>query len=347
MSPYPPRPSTHRRRSLSASASASPSSSRRILDDPWRPSTKRAHPAPSSRDLALPHKWDVDLWRRGKRPRMDQTPSPPSPADMDIEYSSMQTPFASPRKRKHTFASTSAAFNFFPARSPRTSTSSPPHPKPPSPTHSELSAMHSNAFCDLARSVTENGDGLVQRMRAFEAAGTGIPHPSLRSQPPPSAYHRRGRPSPPRSPVFSLAGDEENVEEDEDEDDVQIFSGDASEHVPLIWASSPPKKRARSLGQMDLDSPPAPLPIPIARATPALSHTVSSSTNSSLVSLPLAFAPGPADVASREEKAIAALNLALASGAASLVDYGAVQEALGVRGLGASEDISEVGEMWH
>ncbi|KAI0068409.1 hypothetical protein BV25DRAFT_1834597 [Artomyces pyxidatus] len=361
MSPY-RRPQNNRRRSQSASAPGSPSSARRV-DDPWRPSTKRTHPhTPSCKDIALsnvPHKWDVDLWRRGKRPRMDRSSTPSNP-DIDMDAPSSAT--RAPSLRAPVFASTSAAFNFFPSRpqrstrSARSSTSSPPHPKQLSPSmhiDSDLSALHSNAFVDLRQSIAKGDEGFVQRMRAWESARTRTPagaHLPRRAQPPPSAFYHRGRSSSTR--ILSGGGsddgdydeDEDNEDEDEDED-VQIFSGDSSTaDTPSLRAVSPSRSRARSLGPMDLDSPRASLP-PAPVVQPALSHTVASSTNSSLVSLPLPQSV-PAH-ASREEKAIAALNLALANGAAGLNDYGAVREALGVLGLGSVEGISEVGEMWH
>jgi hypothetical protein len=108
--------------------------------------------------------------------------------------------------------------------------------------------------------------------------------------------------------------------------------------------------------------------------TPALSHTYSTSSNSSLVSLPLPppiSAPGatrpplalfqgstlqphthqhqhqhrPPLPASRAEKAIAALSLAMANGAAGLNDYHAL---LAIQGLSQDCGVSpDVGELWH
>jgi hypothetical protein len=137
----------------------------------------------------------------------------------------------------------------------------------------------------------------------------------------------------------------ETTSEDEDldsgdEDDVLILSDETSSVTrgSSLCAASSPTNRARSLGDMDLDSPQMIPTIP-----PEFSHTTANSSTSSLLSLtPPPFIPPPS---SREEKAIAALTLALASGAAGLNDYGAVREALSVSAAHA-DGASEVGEMW-
>ncbi|KAH9082103.1 hypothetical protein EDB83DRAFT_2310341 [Lactarius deliciosus] len=72
-----------------------------------------------------------------------------------------------------------------------------------------------------------------------------------------------------------------------------------------------------------------------------LARTVTSSSTSSLLSLspPVILSPS-----TREEKAITALTLALANGAAGINDYSAVWEALGASAA-LAEGASEVGEM--
>jgi len=91
--------------------------------------------------------------------------------------------------------------------------------------------------------------------------------------------------------------------------------------------------------------------------TPALSHTYSTSASSSIVSLPL---PSPLQAsadqqnsspqvawfspnASRSDKAIAALTLAMANGVGGINDYQAI---LALQGHSADES-AEVGELWH
>jgi len=106
--------------------------------------------------------------------------------------------------------------------------------------------------------------------------------------------------------------------------------------------------------------------ISTAAFTPALSHTYSNSANSSLVSLPLpppiSLPYPPSNIyspmlqftslehsqpvslsASRSERAIAALTLAMANGAGGLNDY----EALRAIQAAPALDECQVGELWH
>jgi hypothetical protein len=130
-----------------------------------------------------------------------------------------------------------------------------------------------------------------------------------------------------------------DLDNDDDDDDVLILSDEASSEAKAasLDAVSPSKKRAHSLGDMDLDYPQFASTIP-----PELSHTVASSSTSSLLSL---FPPVMLPPSTREEKVIAALTLALANGAAGINDYSAVREALGASAA-LTEGASEVGEMW-
>lgn len=193
--------------------------------------------------------------------------------------------------------------------------------------------------------------------------------------------------------------------DDDEEEEVEIVSGTIPE--PRSPAN---KKRAFSLGTMDIDlpeidmsgietrvplfastegsercsSPLEPFSAPSAYSsddedmrepspgtrsgpllTPALSHTHASSSNSSFISLPL-MQPSPnfdgqshgdsspslrhhtpaahiPATASRSEKAIAALTLAMANGAAGLNDYDALLRLDGA----SSQDESGAGELWH
>ena len=176
----------------------------------------------------------------------------------------------------------------------------------------------------------------MQRMRDWE---------SSRPQGPRQIY-RLGTPFPsyvaPRkfSSSETTSGDDDLDSDDhDDDDDVLILSDGTSTEarVTSLGAVSPSKKRARSLGHMDLDSPQVAPTIP-----PELSHTVASSSTSSLLSLPPSVILPPS---TREEKVIAALTLALANGAAGINDYSAVREALGASAA-LAEGASEVGEMW-
>jgi len=237
------------------------------------------------------------------------------------------------------FPSTSAAFDLRP-RNSRLSPSQ-PHRKPtshPASTDQSISVLHAYAFWELQQSTAEASEGFVQRMRDWE---------SSRPQGPRST-HRLSAPSPsyslPRGREFTRASETTSEDDDDldsdNEDDVLILSDETSSvtRASSPGAASPLNMRARSLGDMDLDSPQMTPTIP-----PELSHTVASSSTSSLLSLtPPPVMPPPS---SREEKAIAALTLALASGAAGLNDYSAVREALGFSAAHA-DGASEVGEMW-
>jgi len=240
------------------------------------------------------------------------------------------------------FPSTSAAFDLRPRNShPKLSQ---PHRKPnshPVLTDQNVSDLHSYAFWELHQSITEASEGFVQRMRDWESS-----RPQMSRQ-----AHRFGAPFPPYSPPRGreftprTSSPLEATSEDDDldsdnEDDVLILSDETSSvtRATSSCSASPPKERARSLGDMDLDSPQITPTIP-----PELSLTAACSSTSSLLSL----APPPPmhPPSSREEKAIAALALALANGAAGLNDYSAVREALGASAAHA-DGASEAGEMW-
>lgn len=208
-------------------------------------------------------------------------------------------------------------------------------------TDQNVSALHSYAFWELHQSITEASEGFVQRMRDWELSRPQVSRQAHRPGAPfPSHIPPRGREVTPRtSSPLEVTSEEDNLGSD-NEDDVLILADETSSVTrdSSLSAASPSEKRACSLGNMDLDSP---------QSTPAilpeLSHTTASSSTSSLHSLtPPPIMPAPS---SREEKAIAALTLALASGAAGLNDYSAVREALGVSAAHA-DGASEVGEMW-
>ena len=205
-----------------------------------------------------------------------------------------------------------------------------------------ISALHSYALCELHQSITEASEGFVQRMRDWESSRPQVSRQAHRlSTPFPSHGSPRGREFSPRTSSPLEATFEEDDLDSDNEDDVLILFDETSSVMTRAsspYAASPTKKRARSLGDMDLDYPHIPPTVP-----PGLSHTVASSSTSSLLSLsPPPAIPSPS---SREEKVIAALTLALANGAAGINDYSAVREALGVSATHA-DGASEVGEMW-
>jgi hypothetical protein len=240
------------------------------------------------------------------------------------------------------FPSTSAAFDLRP-RNSRPSLSQSRHKQISHTvvTDQNVSALHSSAFGELHQSITDASENFVRRMRDWESSRPQVSHPNYRlSSPFPSYIPSRGRELSPRTSSTIQAASEDYDDLDSDNDDDVLILSDETSSVPRpspLCGPGPPKKRARSLGDMDLDSPEMIPTIP-----PELSHTVASSSTSSLLSL---APPSVTPPSSREEKAIAALTLALANGAAGLNDYSAVREALGVSAAPA-DDASEIGEMW-
>jgi hypothetical protein len=265
---------------------------------------------------------------------------------------------------------------------------------------SDLTQLRSDAFCELRRSVAENGEGLVLRMRDYEDSRSRSKMYSKAKE-----AQRRGRKQKslsvrPKKPV-------DQTDRSDAEEDVQIFAGVQSGNKSFTASR---KQRAQSLGMMDLDSDisgldgsercyspgatcdsfhstypsddednqrkgaqfpsssfsPCMSTAPNIAFTPALSHTYSNSANSSLVSLPL---PPPVSLshpssdpyssmfqftprrhshlvplsASRSERAIAALTLAMANGAGGLNDYEAIRA---IQAPPVLEDC-QVGELWH
>jgi hypothetical protein len=241
------------------------------------------------------------------------------------------------------FPSTSSAFDLRPRHS------RPPLLQPlrkpsshPAMVDQNVSALHSYAFWELQQSITEASEGFVQRMRDWESSRPQAPRQAAHrlSSPFPSYIPARGRDIALRTSSPSEVNSEEDDLDSDGEDDVLILSDEASSETRAssLCATSSPRKRVRSLGDMDLDLPQTTPTVP-----PELSHTVASSSTSSLLSLsPPPTMPSPS---SREEKVIAALTLALANGAAGLNDYSAVREALGVSAPHA-DGAAEVGEMW-
>ncbi|EPQ60836.1 hypothetical protein GLOTRDRAFT_135446 [Gloeophyllum trabeum ATCC 11539] len=401
--PSPVHCTARRRRSHSASGSPSPAP-RFMPDDAWRCSTKRAHPhqpfSPSYRDDSTPEapqKWDVDMWRRGKRARREASPENTDDDELatPMHWSSSSEDQPSPSSAPPTpgFACTPAAFNLFPSRK-RThrgghhSQGRRSLPAVNEPNSVDMHRMRTTAFGDLRKSIAEGGEGFVLRMRDLEQSRTKNLLAGTRGR---LADQRRAhvgsrrRPASHYESVRRLYPADDTQSGDED-DEIQIFVGENT-----LGGEPVNKKRAMSLGDMDLDTftvDPQSYQSPIEESdrcsspvdtsasgpssyssddeevnnlfkdtrfsfaannvtnpfTPSLTHTYTNSTNSSLISLPLpppvnsTFSPAPPmscrlpsrkrrapDVpssASRSEKAIAALTLALANGAGDVNDYG-------------------------
>ncbi|KAH9946801.1 hypothetical protein B0H21DRAFT_383352 [Amylocystis lapponica] len=412
---------THRRRSHSVSSpSPGPYSSN---SHKWRISTKRARPSnprsPSYHSLASdqpPRNGTSTCGGEASEPVGTRTDPEERCASLSYPVPSEER-ISTPRLAVAGLPCTSEAFELFPDRTKdrRALRRSSHRHEPMSIVDDErmvpddLNRMRSDAFWELHRSVAESGEGLVQRMRDWETsrsgrAGSGRFHGGARY-----GHRPRGRST---RYSHSTINDAEAVEiPGPDEDDVEIVSNNSTSGSSHFHIRSPSyKKRALSLGMMDVDSPGIDMHPPYAEAedsercsspidafsgpsvcsddeelshvdsdgipysgpifTPALSQALTSSANSSLISLPLSLPlPSPDDTqqiplasgfilmpqsvpsghvplvstASRSEKAVAALTLAIANGAGGLNDYEALRTAEGVSAF----DECQVGEMWH
>ena len=248
----------YRRRSHSAS-SPSPSP---VPTSSWRPAHKRVHS--SHRDTpTLPdsQRCHLDIWRTGKRARRDisvrlslclvcrrfpnlAAPLQPAQATRSSTPASIDSTTSSSSSTPHTpfFPVSSADFLLFPShplcRGNLRSPSSADHTCEPS--QSELARLRSEAFSELQRSVQENGEGFIKRMREFEDSRSNSAQHSR-----PRGIERRRRkrysPSVPTTrPTAKII-----VSDDDDDDDVLIYSsalGSESFH--------PRPKRSSSLGAM-------------------------------------------------------------------------------------------------
>lgn len=376
------RATNHRRRSQSASTASSPSH-RHFTDDSWRSATKRSQPyhpcSTVSSDLHSPYRWNVQD-PRSKRRRRDYSPSSDS---MD------ETVFShSPHTTRPTFATTSAEFHLFPNRERNNNRirrashnpSSQPDFSPSQDLTSQagLTSLRAAAFWELHRSVADNGEGFVRRMRDYEHTRSRADAYSKAKE-----AHRRGRKKSslivsPRKSVAPADGS------DADDDDIQIFSGEVSGVFAGKYSHDQRASSLDSKGAMfqrdgssrsmpsssERCSSPAPSSVYASDDetkfsmtdqftdsglhsqpfTPALSFTTSSNS-SSIASLPPPtlglfphiLSPRPLTLpASRSEKALAALSLAMANGAGSIHDYDALSA---VQPVSAIEEC-QVGEMW-
>ncbi|KAI0094625.1 hypothetical protein BDY19DRAFT_988444 [Irpex rosettiformis] len=366
----------HRRRSHSASSPLT--SIRQFTGDKWRRSYKRARPSSICDHIQkdLPYDGLSEGRKDGKRARRDSASlvmssrapcilgSGPAPNDV---WTSKSSPF-SPAHLPHT----SDAFSLFPSRCSSTGASYCASQKTPPPASSACSAetpdvlthLRSTAFWELQRSVAENGEGMVTRMRDWEETHA---HPSLKHQEcdaPMYGQHNRMR------GLSVGSGNSDSF--DEDEDEVQIIEAGSSSRNKALFQPILFSHRNTTAGRMDLDDQGSPLvtdgPTPL-DDSPCLSSSYASdedfpgslaltgSLSSSRASLSFHSddaMPGPGGhplstssvtlATSPSEKAIAALTLVMANGAGSLSDYEAVRS-LEVPHV-ASLDGPLVGEMW-
>ncbi|KIK71149.1 hypothetical protein GYMLUDRAFT_235512 [Collybiopsis luxurians FD-317 M1] len=354
-----------RRRSQSASNSF-PSIHR---ESSWRSATKRAHPATT--DFSS-FKKDVDSWR-SKRRRREGSHSGTS-SDDEPAFSSKSSTRSSP---KPVLASSSVDFGFAPRRDSRQrhsmyNSTSIFEPSSHSE-YSELARVRSNAFWELRRSVAENGEGFVRRMRDYEQSRSRADAFSKVKD-----AQKRGRK---RSSLVSASRKtptRHHNDSESDEDDIQLFSGHLSEsflsrttHSTSSRSPRPsspdfmeedPIPRERCPSPYDFSSDPLSVyptspagsslsPARPLNTTPSLSLSPSSA-GSSIVSLtlpPSTTSQNLTDLsfsqrASRSEKALAALSLAMANGAGSITeDYEALRALQPLLAM----DGSEVEDVWH
>ncbi|KAJ3750212.1 hypothetical protein DFH05DRAFT_1466476 [Lentinula detonsa] len=370
------RPINNRRRSQSA---YDPLSTPINRDSSWTGATKRAYPV--STDLSS-FKKDVESWRF-KRRRRDRSPSGTSSDEEDVLNPARSNNGLSP---KPTLPSSSAEFDLFPRKDPRQrhsmynpTTIFDPSIHTQSPSYSDLARMRSNAFWELRRSVAENGEGFVRRMRDYEQsrarsdAFTKVKDAQKRGRKRSLLVAQR---------TLALRHDSDS----EEDDDVQIVSSQLPEPF-LSKETTSTSSRLHRPTSMDLmdedpidstqrelyipssyqlsDSPSDPSSVhptnltriasPITQPhdiTPSTSNSASSASSSSISfqfpspstnSHPTGHIPSYVS-ASRSEKALAALSLAMANGAGSITeDYEALRALQPVLAM----DDSQVGDMWH
>jgi len=278
-------------------------------------------------------KWeDVERWRRGKRARRDISPTLNNPDSQNSEFSKLLPSAvndgslisASSAPPTPIFAATSAEFNLFPKHTRTHNNSHRLHPQSdPSIddidlySNADLTRLRSDAFWELRRSVAENGEGLVRRMRDYESSRSrGTIYSKVKG----SLRRGRKRHSLSLRPKKVIGGGDGS----DDEDGVQIFAGEG--FLEADDYNGTRKKRAFSLGMadsgvhspfMDLDgsercsspgttflsgpsaydsddesmdlindSPLSMSTVASSPGAPALSHSFTDSTNSSFVSLP-------------------------------------------------------------
>ncbi|KAG6901916.1 hypothetical protein C0995_006754 [Termitomyces sp. Mi166 len=360
----------HRRRSHSASPS---SPNTRAQEKSWRAANKRVcAPHNLVKDASSPQKWDVDIGGRGKRRRQD-TPIPPfvlgdrynATAPFSSFFATKASDFELFSRRDRDTKIRYRSDHFIDTRSMDLDDDD----------EHKLSHLRSNAFWELHRSVAENGEGLVRRMRDYEysRSRTDAYHKAKEAQ-------KRGRK---RSSIVALSRKPKHVrpssdnDQGEEDDDVQIFAGElprislpGSLGLPKRPTSSKnitvPTSRQSSSTFTTRESSPSIYPSddeerkffsgtgsPITRRAPLhppsspcdIDHKESSHGPLDTLSILPSVSPlcSPTICASRTEKAIAALSLAMANGAGGIADYEAL---LAVQALPSMDDC-QVGEMWH
>ena len=277
--------------------------------------------------------WEVELWRRsqgitsshsevGSQAYIVHSPMTDLIAQSSISVSSYRPRIPSP-----TLPSSPAAFDLIvPLSSPgpraRSSTVTPrrqSYRPDPAPSH-DLDRLRFNALTELQKSVVENGEGFVDKMRHWET-------------------HREREAIPDRGLKRSRSMMARRISDPmDDSDDVMILDSTSDEEVHF-W-ESPRKKRALSVDIVDaLDAAPS-------EATPSTltDDDADSCSRDSISAVPPSdLPPYPNIPSSYPDKAVSALTLAFANGACGINDYQAVLDACNHTHYGEE---SHVGELW-
>ena len=271
-------------------------------------------------------------------------------------------------KQKTVFATTPAEFNLtarsqhFPAKPRRSDTrarNSVDQPMSNRENLTELIRLRSSAFWELRRSIAENGEGFVRRMRVYEGS---------RSR---QAIHLKVKEAEKRGRKRLFSEKRAAIHNSDDDEDIQICSGDSSSK---IQKSSFCGGRGRSLHAMDVDNCQLDSPSTwhmrsclscgqqcssnlqsdtkqpsIASSPPSSPRSLyePSSPTSSPSCGPLSLLtddlPLPLLSTTSCHGVVAALNLALANGAGSLEDYSSLWEYQSR----FQTDYYDHGDLWH
>lgn len=193
------------------------------------------------------------------------------------------------------------------------------HPSRGPASSPDLDQLRLDALTELQKSVVENGEGFVDKMRHWEShreqeamAGRGL---------------KRSRSMMARTTSDPM----------DDSDDVMILDSPPDEEARL-WESSR-KKRALLVGIVDaLGATPS-------EATPSTltDDDTESSSRDSISAVPNSDASQYPNIPSCSDKAVSALTLAFANGACGINDYQAVLDAYNCTHYGEE---SHVGELW-
>ncbi|KAL4268159.1 hypothetical protein AB1N83_001327 [Pleurotus pulmonarius] len=344
------RGSSQRRRSQTTTATIC-HAPRRTIDDAYRAATKRAHrpraSSPSSlSDDSSSSNWDLDIWRQAKRLRRDSLPSARNGSHMDIDhFTAMSSTSSGTATRRTTLPSTSIAFQLFPmtgrrsTKTRRSSCQSDSGDIALNDRNVDLRGLRTSALWELHRSVAESGEGFVRRMQDLE---NSLSRPDILSKGRESPLIGKRRSSINTSPPCSGPLGQMSDCSDDDDDDVQILDGGLgvnpwsqlsnsfpdSTQIPLAYCADDEEATSSSISVHSSPSTTASIPFPSSESSASLSYSAD----------PPALEYSP----SRSDKALAALTLALANGAAGLTDFAAVQ-ALHVP---LAMDECQVGDMW-